>query len=603
MSFFAIFNFLGGIALFLYGMKLMSQGLERSAGHRMKSILETLTASPIRGFFLGAFVTAIIQSSAAVIVTLVGFVNTGIMTLEQCISVIIGSNVGTTITAWLLSLTSVEGDAWYVAIFKPSTFAPVLVFLGVCLVLFTKKKGVQDRGNIALGFGILMIGLTIMSDTMKPLANSPIFFELTDYLRNPVIGVAAGLIVTLVLQSSSASTGVLQAMTTTGAITWSMAIPMIIGMNIGSCGVSLISALGANREAKRTAVAHLYFNLVGTILYFILVSILALVGWQPGFIDNSINAFDVAYSHTIYNLILTVILLPLRFSLVRLVKATVRDNTAEADAIALLDERLFRTPAIAVQRTTDVVSKMCLMSTQMVSEAIRLLSEYDVKAAETIVKVESELDKYEDKIGTYLVHLSAEDLNAKENYQVSNLLYLIGDFERIGDHALNIKDSAEEKFNKRLGFSEAAKEELRIMSQAINDIMAKTLTAVESVDLQKAMEIEPLEEVVDDLVRAVRNRHINRMQKGECSIEMGFVLGDLLTNYERIADHCSNVGSLLVEATLNQMQRHAYINDTKKHSQLFQEKYQKYKERYRLPGDSEDEQEKQIDLSVSPVKV
>ncbi len=582
MSLFGFFNLLGGLALLIYGMKMMSSGLEQSAGHRLKVVLEKLTSSPIRGLLLGLLVTMIIQSSAAVIVMLVGFVNSGAMTLTQTISVTIGSNIGTTVTAWILSLTSLEGDAWYVTILKPSTFAPLLVFAGMMVTMSCKRASLKQTGNITFGFGVLMVGMTMMSEAVKPLADSPTFISLLTLFSNPFLGVFAGFLFALILQSSSASMGVVQALSATGTVTWGIALPLIIGQNVGSCGVSLISCIGANKNAKRTAFVHLYYNLSGTVLYFLFYFICNNF-FDASFFNNTVNAFDIAYSHTIYNVILSVIFIPGRRILAKLAMLTWPESAEEKEQYELLDERLLATPAIAVDKAEEMVRVMGEISIEMVEEATSILTNYDDKTFNTIKRQEKELDAYEDKLGTFLVHLSAQNLTPKDNYRVSNLLYFIGDFERIGDHALNVCYSAQEMHSKKIFFSDEAKVEVEVLSKALVGVLKKTFEALRSSDLKIALDVEPLEEVIDDLTKASRNRHIQRMRKGVCSIEMGFVLSDLLTNFERIADHCSNVASAMLESASNQMLRHAYLKDMKRNSEEFRLKYQEYSNAYSLP--------------------
>lgn len=582
MSIYGIFNLLGGLALLIYGMKLMSSGLEQSAGHKLKKILEKLTSSPLRGLFLGLLVTMVIQSSAAVIVMLVGFVNSGAMTLTQTISVTIGSNIGTTVTAWILSLTSLQGDAWYITILKPSTFAPLLVFIGMMFLMFAKRSSVKQGGNIAFGFGILMVGMTMMSDSVKPLANSPTFTGLLTLFSNPFLGVLAGLVIALILQSSSASMGVVQALSATGTITWGIALPLIIGQNVGSCGVSLISCLGANKNAKRTAFVHLYYNLSGTVLFFLFYfSYRYLFG--SAFFGETVNAFDIAYSHTVYNVILSAIFIPGRKLLAKLAMWTWPESKDEKEQYELLDERLLATPAIAVDKAEELVNVMGEIAIDMVRQATSILMEFDEKILKNIKKQEKELDAYEDKLGTFLVHLSAVSLKPEDNYRVSNLLYFIGDFERIGDHALNISYSALEMYDKKIYFSDEAKSEVDVLSKALVEVLSITSNALKRSNLNIALNVEPLEEVIDDMTKLARNRHIKRMQKGVCSIEMGFVLSDLLTNFERIADHCSNIASAMVESSANSMLRHAYLKDLKSNSSDFRQKYQDFSQTYALP--------------------
>lgn len=585
MTIFEVFSLLGGLAFFLFGMNVMGEGLEKQAGHRLRVILEKLTTNPVKGFFLGLFVTSIIQSSSAVTVMVVGFVNSGIMSLMQSTGVIIGANVGTTVTAWILSLAGIEGDAIWIKLMKPSSFAPVLSFIGILMIMFARKNKRKDTGTILLGFGITMIGMLTMGDAVQPLANQPSFREVFLLFENPLLGILVGTLFTGIIQSSSASIGVLQALTATGAISYASAIPLILGQNIGSCGSALLASIGANKPAKRAAWVHMYFNIIGTILYLIVFYSLDMF-FDFNFMEAPINGFGVAIAHTIFNVSMTLILLPARKVLVKLANLTIKEDASEAAQFELLDERLFATPAVAVERSRALIKDMGKIAEKTINKAIANLDEFKEKRAKKVLKNEDTLDQYEDKIGTYLVHLSGQNLSAKDNYEVSRLLYLIGDFERIGDHAVNILKVAEEMNEKKLEFSDEAQGEVNVIRDALQEVLRLATAALVDDDLAAAKLVEPLEEVIDDLTKEAKLRHIVRLQKGECTIELGFILSDLLTDYERVADHCSNIAAALIESAENNLDRHAYLHDLKD-SGTFEELYEQYHERFKLPAPTE----------------
>ncbi len=563
MSIFNVFTLLGGLALFLYGMNVMGNALEKQAGNRLNSILEKLTASPLKGFLLGLIVTAIIQSSSATTVMVVGFVNSGIMRLNQAIGIIMGSNVGTTVTSWILSLTGLEGSSMIVQLFKPSTFAPLLAFAGIVLQMAFKDEKKRNVGNILLGFTVLMTGMDLMSGAVKPLANVPAFTNLFIKFSNPILGLLVGALLTGIIQSSSASVGILQALSATGAIPYSSAIPIILGQNIGTCVTALISSVGTNRNARRAAVVHLYFNIIGSVLFLCIYLLISSLFNIP-ILSQPTNGFGIAVVHTLFNVVCTAVLLPFNKLLEKLAYLTIPDRQGSQDeAVQLLDSRLLNTPSLAVERSRQLANIMAQTAHTALQDAIALTHSFDAAKAEAIREAENETDHYEDILGTYLVHLSSRDLNPDDNHEVSLLLHLIGDFERIGDHALNIVEAAEEIKQKSLVFSEGAQKELAVLEQAVTEVIHLAMTAFLTGDLSLARRVEPLEQVVDELTREIRSRHVRRLKNGECTIELGFVLSDLLGNFERVADHSSNIAVEMIEMQENALDTHEYLKQIK----------------------------------------
>ena len=581
MDIFSVFQMAGGLALFLYGMHVMGDGLEKQAGGKLKTILEKLTANPVKGFLLGAAVTAVIQSSSATTVMVVGFVNAGIMKLSQAIGIIMGANVGTTITSWILSLTGLQGDSFWIQLLKPTSFSPIIAFFGIILIMFSKKEGKKDLGSTLVGFAVLMFGMEQMSSAVEPLADVPEFTSILLLFSNPLLGVLCGAILTAVIQSSSASVGILQALSATGSVTYSSAIPIILGQNIGTCVTALISSIGANKKARRAAVVHLYFNLIGTGL-FLAVFYLLNGFLHFSFYDQSIDRLGIAVVHTCFNLLSTLTLLPFTKLLEKLAYLTIRD-TANDENFQILDERFLASPAVAIHQCQKMAISMARLAQNSLYQAIGLIGAYDEKIAHSIEEGEDQIDMYEDKLGTYLVRLSSKNLTMEESREISKLLHVIGDFERIGDHAVNILKSAKEMQVKKYVFSGQAQQEISIISSAIEEIVDLATNAFVKNDLYLASKVEPLEQVVDSLKDELRNRHVQRLQNGECTISNGFIFSDLITNYERVADHCSNIGVCILRIAEDSFDTHEYLNHVKDgHDDTFENRYNRYKEKYQL---------------------
>ena len=585
MTIFNVFSLLGGLALFLFGMDIMGKALEKQAGGQLQKILSKLTDNPLKGFFLGLCVTAVIQSSSATTVMVVGFVNSGIMELHQAIGVIMGSNVGTTVTSWILSLSGLQGDSLFIQLLKPTSFSPVLAFIGILLYMCKseKKKGV---GTILIGFAVLMTGMTTMSNAVLPLQNEAWFTSLFTRFSNPLLGVLVGALVTGIIQSSSASVGILQALSATGVITYGSAIPIIMGQNIGTCVTALISSVGANKNARRAAMVHLYFNIIGVTL-FLAIFYGANLLLDFAFVNETVTAWGIAVVHSIFNLTATAVLLPFANGLEKLAILTIPDD-AEKESFALLDERLLNPPAVAVERARAATADMAELARVGVVQAMSLTHKWDDSLAQKVREEEEKVDKYEDALGTYLVKLSSREMSHADSQSVNTLLHTISDFERISDHSVNVLSSAEEIHAKSIEFSKDAQEELQVLEGAVQDVLSRTTDAFRKGDLHMAGKVEPLETVVDELVRAIKARHVARLQTGSCSIEYGFVLEDLLTNYERVCDHCSNVAVAQIEVAQDSFDTHAYLNDLRygnetKESEQFQRRLDRYRERYLFP--------------------
>ena len=585
---FNIVSLLGGLALFLFGMDTMGKALERQAGGKLQTILAKMSSTVLKGFLLGAAVTAVIQSSSATTVMVVGFVNSGIMTLKQAVGVIMGSNVGTTITSWILSLSGLEGDSFLIKLFKPSTLAPLIGTIGIVLFMFTKSDSKKGIGTIMLGFLALMTGMDIMGDSMAFLKHEAWFADLMISFTNPIIGILFGAVLTAVIQSSSASVGILQGLCVTGAVTYGSAIPIILGQNIGTCVTAMMGAIGANRNARRTAMVHLLFNIVGVALFAAVFYGIGLV--RPwGFINESVQAWDISLIHTAFNLGATAVLLPMNGLLVKLAYLIIpHEQTPQKEE--LLDERLLATPAVAVQRSHEITVRMMDAAREAVEVAIALTKEYSEENMDRVLELEAVTDQYQDALGSYLVKLSAAEMNHGDNRTLNNLLYTISDIERIGDHAVNLAEAAKEMQEKKVNFSEAAKAELEVLEQAVLDMLAKTAKAFELTDLARAMKIEPHEEVIDALVREVKSRHVRRLRDGKCTVEYGFVLDDLLTSYERIADHCSNMAVEMLQSAEDKMEVHEYLNALRSgeldESVKYNQRIGKYTARYQFPEEA-----------------
>jgi len=574
-----VLTLLGGLAIFLYGMTVMGDSLEKSSAGKLKSILENLTSNPFKSVLLGAGVTAIIQSSSATTVMVVGFVNSGIMKLSQSVGIIMGANIGTTVTSWILSLTGIQGDSLFMTLLKPQNLALITAFIGVIPLMFSQSTKKKDLGTILLGFAILMLGMNMMSTAVEPLADVPEFQNILLLFSNPVLGVLMGAVLTAIIQSSSASVGILQALSATVRINYSSAIPIILGQNIGTCVTALISAIGANRNAKRAAVIHLCFNILGTFAFFVLYYGIGLFV-DFTFNDMAVTPAGIAVVHTVFNIFSTVVMIPFIKQLEKLAYVIIKDKHVP-ESNQLLDERLLNTPPIAIAECKKVANKMAEMCQETIVSALELLTNYSKAKDEEIRESENIIDDYEDKLGSYLVKVSQRNLAAQDSHEVSNLLHSIGDFERIADHAVNLLATAEEINEKNIIFSENAQKELKVATEALCEILKNTTDAFINEDLNLAKEIEPLEQVIDRIKRVLKARHIDRLQKNECTIEMGFVFTDIITNLERVADHCSNIAVCMIQVADDSFRTHEYLNNMKHNDENhFNEKYNHYKEKY-----------------------
>lgn len=587
MSIFNVLAMIGGLALFLYGMHVMGDGLTKASGGKLEKILEKLTSNKLYAVILGAGVTAIIQSSSATTVMVVGFVNSGIMKLSQAIGVIMGANIGTTVTSWILSLAGIQSDNFWVQLFKPESFTPILALVGIILLMFSKKEKKHDIGNILLGFAVLMFGMTSMSEAVAPLADVPEFTSILTAFTNPVLGVIAGALLTAAIQSSSASVGILQALCITGAVDYRMAIPIIMGQNIGTCITAIISGIGANRNAKRAALIHLYFNIIGSVVFLVLFyTVNAFVHFE--FLDAPATALGVAIIHSVYNIFATAILLPFSGVLEKLSYLTLPEEKTDAvvstSDIPVLDVRFLDTPPIATAQCKNAAVKMAELCKKALFQAMDLLKRYDEEKAEEVHKMESMVDEYEDELGNYLVKLSSKSLTERDSHTISMLLHCIGDFERISDHALNICQSAKEMYTKDQKFSKKAEEEITVFAGLIREIVDTSVKVFETEDVVLAKEVEPMEEVVDGLNDEIKKRHVKRLRKGKCTIELGFVLSDITTNFERVADHCSNIAISLIQIPDDAYASHEYVENLEKgEDSQYHEALVKYTEKYMLP--------------------
>ncbi len=587
MDFFDVLTMIGGLALFLYGMDVMGDGLAKTSGGKLEKVLEKLTSSPIKAVLLGAGVTAVIQSSSATTVMVVGFVNSGIMKLSQAVGIIMGANIGTTVTSWILSLTGIESSNFFVQMLKPSSFSPILALIGIILMMTSKDSKKKDIASIMLGFAVLMFGMDTMSNAVKPLADVPEFTNILMIFTNPILGMIAGIILTAVIQSSSASVGILQALCSTGSMNYGIALPIIMGQNIGTCVTAMISSIGAKKNAKRAALIHLYFNIIGTVLFMVVFyGINAFVNFS--FLKDTANPMGIAVIHSIFNVVATLILLPFGNGLVKLATLTIRETEEEKeeaipDATKLLDARFLEKPAFAVVQSKNVGIEMAKLAERALVQAIDAVTNYDKKKLKEVIKLEDMIDHYEDELGTYLMKLSGKPLSDEDNHTVSNLFHCMGDFERISDHALNLAESVMLMKDKEMEFSPKAAEELRIYGEAVKEIMGISVKAYETGDMELASNVEPLEEVIDDLNVKVRNQHVKRLRKGKCTIELGLSLSDILTDYERVADHCSNIAVCLIQAEEDGYETHEYLNKVKKKdNKEFQNLYQMYYNKYQI---------------------
>ena len=584
MDIFAIITLLGGLAFFLYGMNVLSSGLERMAGGKLESILKKMTSNPFKSLLLGMGITAAIQSSSAMTVMLVGLVNSGIMSLNQTVGVIMGSNIGTTVTAWILSLVGIEGDNIFMNLLKPKNFSLLFAFIGILMIMISKKPKKKDIGSILVGFAILMFGMETMSGAVKPLAEEPGFQSILTAFNNPLLGVAFGAIFTAIIQSSSASVGILQALAAHDGITFGMAIPIIMGQNIGTCITSIISSIGVSRNAKKVSIVHITFNLIGTTVClsaFYLVNAFL----DFAFVDTAITPVWIAIVHTIFNVITTLLLLPFSKQLVKIANWVLKDKDGDTDTkqeSELLDERLLVTPSIAIAECENATNRLATIAKEALTLAIDAAKDFSVDKLNEVIRLEDVTDKYEDKLGTYLVKISSITLSDADSKKVSKMLHAIGDFERLGDHAVNIAKVAEELHEKQLSFSPQAQHELSILTDALSEILELTTDAYNNNNVETAKRVEPLEQVIDQLVATIKVSHIQRLQAGSCSIEMGFILSDLLNNYSRVSDHCSNVAVAIIEIAHNAFDTHQYLNNVKYSSSSFNDIYENFSAKYYL---------------------
>lgn len=581
MTIFDVLSLISGLSLFMFGMNVMGEALERKAGGKLKHFLEVLTASKLKGFLLGLGVTAVIQSSSATTVMVVGFVNSGVMTLKQAISIIMGANVGTTVTAWILSLTGIQSNSLFLQLLKPSSFTPILALIGVIFLVFLKDKKKKDTGTILLGFAVLMVGMETMSAAVKPLAQVEGFRNILLMFSNPIFGVLAGAFITGIIQSSSASVGILQALSATGQVTVGSAIPIIMGQNIGTCVTALLSSAGTTKNAKRAAMVHLYFNIVGTLVVMCVFYGLNAV-MHFSFLKEAANQFNIAVIHTLFNVICTALLLPFSDLLEKMAYATIKGDDKESK-IEPLDERLLVTPSIALEQCRLKVCDMALLSQEAIENAMKMLTSYDAKTAEMIRDAEAQADEYEDMLSNYMVRLGARNMAENDSNESMKLLHIIGDIERISDHATNILESAEEMHDKKIEFSGSAKEELDMLCAAVREIVGLAVRVCEDNNLEQAASIEPLEEVIDALRDKLRLNHTHRLQEGSCTIELGFIYSDLLVNLERVADHCSNIGGCVLEMEEIGSGVHEYLREVRdKSNEKFKMKYDQYAKKYQL---------------------
>ena len=578
MDIFDVLTLIGGLCLFLFGMNIMGDSLERRAGSGLKVLLGRLTKNKAAGFLTGLGVTAVIQSSSATTVMVVGFVNSGIMTLTQAINVIMGANVGTTVTAWILSLGGISGDNIFLQLLKPTSFTPVLALIGTAFLMFSHNSKKKDTGMILLGFATLMFGMDTMTGAVSGLADVPAFQNMFLMFKNPILGVVVGAVLTAIIQSSSASVGILQALAVTGQVSYGAAIPIIMGQNIGTCITAILSSFGANKNAKRAAIVHLSFNIIGTVMWLSVFSIISVI-FKPALLNEAASLVGIAVAHSMFNVLCTIVLLPMSSVLEKLAVKLVPDTTSK-EVIAELDERLLATPPIALDRCNTLVSEMAEFSVSAFKNSMNALKAYDNQTADIIRKYEEKADHYEDILGTYLVKLSGYQMSDSDSRDVSKLLKVIGDFERISDHSVNVLESAEELKGKEILFSKGALKEMDTLCSAVSEILTLAYKAFTQNDLDAAKDVEPLEQVIDELRTKMRNAHISRLKNGECSIEAGFVWSDLLTNLERTADHCSNIAVCVIDANEYNMNLHESLRMMKKDNPYFEKKYTEYARKY-----------------------
>ena len=590
MDIFDVLSMVGGLALFLYGMHIMGDALAKMSGGKLEKVLERLTSNKWSAVLLGAGVTAVIQSSGATTVMVVGFVNSGIMKLNQAVGIIMGANIGTTATSWLLSLSGIDGGSFFLQMLKPTSFTPILAVIGAILVVFCKSEKKHNIGTILLGFAILMYGMTAMSSAVEPLKDVPQFTQILTKFENPLLGVIAGFVLTTIMQSSSVSVGILQALCSTGAVSYALALPIIMGQNIGSCTTAMISSVGASKDAKRAAAVHFYFNVIGTVV-FMLVFYISNAFVHYAFLPQAANGVGIATIHSIFNIAATIVLLPLSGFLEFLAVKTIKDDDEEEDELSkhdkvlqLLDPVFLERPGFAIMQCQKVASAMAELSMKSVGRAVGLLTAYDEEIAERIRKEEDTVDKYEDQLGTYLLRLSTKDLSKEDGHRLSLMLHSLGDIERISDLAVNILLAVEQMHKKELIFSKKAMDELAVYSKALKDILTMTVNAFEQNDRYKAALVQPLEELMDDMNKELKKRHVKRLRKGKCTIELGLSLSDISDTYERISDHCSNIATCVIQVEDDELDAHEHRKEVKEQdAKWYDEQYRAYEQKYALP--------------------
>ena len=590
MDIFDVLSMVGGLALFLYGMHIMGDALAKMSGGKLEKVLERLTSNKWSAVLLGAGVTAVIQSSGATTVMVVGFVNSGIMKLNQAVGIIMGANIGTTATSWLLSLSGIDGGSFFLQMLKPTSFTPILAVIGAILVVFCKSEKKHNIGTILLGFAILMYGMTAMSSAVEPLKDVPQFTQILTKFENPLLGVIAGFVLTTIMQSSSVSVGILQALCSTGAVSYALALPIIMGQNIGSCTTAMISSVGASKDAKRAAAVHFYFNVIGTVV-FMLVFYISNAFVHYAFLPQAANEVGIATIHSIFNIAATIVLLPLSGFLEFLAVKTIKDDDEEEDELSkhdkvlqLLDPVFLERPGFAIMQCQKVASEMAELSMKSVGRAVGLLTVYDEEIAERIRKEEDTVDKYEDQLGTYLLRLSTKDLSKEDGHRLSLMLHSLGDIERISDLAVNILLAVEQMHKKELIFSKKAMDELAVYSKALKDILTMTVDAFEQNDRYKAALVQPLEELMDDMNKELKKRHVKRLRKGKCTIELGLSLSDISDTYERISDHCSNIATCVIQVEDDELDAHEHRKEVKEQdAKWYDEQYRAYEQKYALP--------------------
>lgn len=590
MDIFDVLSMVGGLALFLYGMHIMGDALAKMSGGKLEKVLERLTSNKWSAVLLGAGVTAVIQSSGATTVMVVGFVNSGIMKLNQAVGIIMGANIGTTATSWLLSLSGIDGGSFFLQMLKPTSFTPILAVIGAILVVFCKSEKKHNIGTILLGFAILMYGMTAMSSAVEPLKDVPQFTQILTKFENPLLGVIAGFVLTTIMQSSSVSVGILQALCSTGAVSYALALPIIMGQNIGSCTTAMISSVGASKDAKRAAAVHFYFNVIGTVV-FMLVFYISNAFVHYAFLPQAANEVGIATIHSIFNIAATIVLLPFSGFLEFLAVKTIKDDDEEEDELSkhdkvlqLLDPVFLERPGFAIMQCRKVASEMAELSMKSVGRAVGLLTAYDEEIAERIRKEEDTVDKYEDQLGTYLLRLSTKDLSKEDGHRLSLMLHSLGDIERISDLAVNILLAVEQMHKKELIFSKKAMDELAVYSKALKDILTMTVDAFEQNDRYKAALVQPLEELMDDMNKELKKRHVKRLRKGKCTIELGLSLSDISDTYERISDHCSNIATCVIQVEDDELDAHEHRKEVKEQdAKWYDEQYRAYEQKYALP--------------------